>query len=95
MTAMASGAKGSLIIELFGPFRKFGRQRDLEVDGPLGYGALLDRLGAELGEEFTEQARRKNTTVIVNNRIASPRSLDTLEIVPGDRVAFALLLGGG
>ena len=32
MTAMASGAQGSLIIELFGPFRKFGHARDLEVE---------------------------------------------------------------
>jgi len=92
---MDSGARGALIIELFGPFRKFGKQRDLEVEGPIGYEVLLARLGAELGDEFAAQARRKNTTVIVNNRIASPKSLEELVIVPGDRVAFALLLGGG
>jgi len=95
VTAMASGARGSVVVEFFGPFRKFGHERDLAVGGPLGYGTLLEKLGAELGDEFTEQAKRKNTTVIVNNRIASPRNLDSLQIKPGDRVAFALLLGGG
>ena len=92
---MASDGTGPVIVELFGPFRKFGRSRDLAVGGPLRYETLLEKLGAELGEEFTEQAKRKNTTVIVNNRIASPARLGSLQIEPGDRVAFALLLGGG
>jgi len=92
---MVSAAAFEITIEFFGPFRRFGTERDLVVNGPVGFAELLDTLTAVLGPEFAEQAGRRNTTVIVNNRIASRQSLVTLEIEPGDKVAFALLLGGG
>jgi molybdopterin converting factor small subunit len=92
---MDNPVEGSVRIELFGPFRKFGAERDLSLGGPVRYEELLAAIEADLGPAFGEQARRTNTTVIVNNRIASRKSLETLKIVPGDRVAFALLMGGG
>ena len=92
---MASGADHPVIVEFFGPFRMFGKERDLDVPGAIAYGRLVEMLGAELGSEFAEQAGKKNTTVIVNNRIVSRSKLELLQIEPGDKVAFALLLGGG
>ncbi|HEY5527760.1 MAG TPA: MoaD/ThiS family protein [Candidatus Anoxymicrobiaceae bacterium] len=85
----------TVTVEFFGPFRVFGKNREVTLVGPVGYGELLSRLSADLGSDFAEHAARKSTTVIVNNRVASRRSLATLVIEPGDRVAFALLLGGG
>jgi molybdopterin converting factor small subunit len=82
-------------VEFFGPFREFGTERLLALEGPVLYGELVRSLAGELGPGFAERAGMKNTTVIVNNKIASKRSLETLEVKPGDRVAFALLLGGG
>jgi len=91
---MASGA-GVVTVEFFGPFRAFGKGTDVAIGGPVGYEGLLALLSSELGPEFDERARRKNTTLIVNNRIAGRKNLEGLLIEPGDRVAFALLLGGG
>lgn len=87
--------RGEVRIEFFGPFREFGREGSLVVDGPVTFQELVDELEGKLGPGFVERAGRKNTTVIVNNKIASRRSLEALEIKPGDKVAFALLLGGG
>ena len=85
----------TVAVEFFGPFRAFGKAREVALAGPVGYGELVDMLSADLGPGFAERAARKNITVLVNNRVASRKGLATLVIEPGDRVAFALLLGGG
>lgn len=85
----------TVTVEFFGPFRAFGKKREVALVGPVCYCELVSSLTADLGPEFAERAARKNTTVIVNNRIADRKSLEALVIEPGDRVAFALLLGGG
>jgi molybdopterin converting factor small subunit len=92
---MASGSGSTVTVEFFGPFREFGKVREVRLSGSVGYGELVGILAGELGEEFSRRAARKNTTVIVNNRIADRKRLDSVEIKPGDRVAFALLMGGG
>ena len=85
----------TVTVEFFGPFRTFGKEREVALVGPVCYRELVNSLTADLGPEFAERAARKNATVIINNRIAGSKSLETLVIEPGDRVAFALLLGGG
>ena len=85
----------TVTVEFFGPFRAFGKEREVALVGPVRYGELVNGLTTDLGTEFAQRAARKNTTVIVNNRIVGRKSLETLVIEPGDRVAFALLLGGG
>jgi molybdopterin converting factor small subunit len=92
---MARDGSGIITVEFFGPFREFGSKLEVPVSGPAGYRELLAKLETELGADFTSRAAKKNTTVIVNNRIASKKSLETLAVEPGDKVAFALLLGGG
>jgi len=95
MTAMDEPLLREVRIELFGPFREFGKEHLLALEGPVPYPEVVRVLACELGPGFAERAARKNTTVIVNNRIANRRSLEALQIKPGDKVAFALLLGGG
>jgi molybdopterin converting factor small subunit len=85
----------TVTVEFFGPFRTFGKEREVTLVGPVFYHELVSSLAVDLGPEFAERAARKNTTVIVNNRIAGRKYLEKLVIEPGDRVAFALLLGGG
>lgn len=85
----------TVTVEFFGPFRAFGKEREVALAGPVCYRELVSSLTADLGPEFAKRAGRKNITVVVNNRIADRKSLETLVIKPGDRVAFALLLGGG
>lgn len=92
---MDNTIENTVKIELFGPFRKFGAGLELALEGSVRFEELLAAIEADLGPDFGERARLNNTTVIVNNKIASRGSLETLEIVPGDRVAFALLMGGG
>ena len=82
-------------VEFFGPFREFGSGMDLVVEGDLTFEQLLDRLVQELGEAFRGRALKRNTTYILNNKVIRRKGLSELRISPGDRMAFALVLGGG
>lgn len=82
-------------VEFFGPFREFGKEAVVPAGRPVSFDQLVAALVEQLGGPFEERARKSNTTLIVNNRIISPRRRDEVEINPGDKVSFALLLGGG
>lgn len=82
-------------VELFGPFRAFGSPIEVPVEGDISFDELVELLEARVGAAFAERARKKNTTFILNNRVVPRNTLCEVEISPGNRVAFALLLGGG
>ena len=82
-------------VEFFGPFRKYGSVLDLEVEGELTYGELVSRIADEVGADFEKKASASNTTFVVDDRIVDRQKLDDTSVRPGDKVAFALLLGGG
>ena len=90
-----SEVPGRVAVDLFGPFRAFGKELELDLDAEVTYEELMSRLESSLGEPFAERARSRNTTFILNNRIVARDRLGVVRIGPGDRVAFALLLGGG
>jgi ThiS family len=90
-----SEVPGFVVVDLFGPFRAFGKELEFDLDDEVTYEELISRLEGSLGEPFAERARSRNTTFILNNRIVARDRLGAVQIGPGDRVAFALLLGGG
>jgi len=87
--------KGKVTVEFFGPFREFGKNLELPVEGELTFDEIINRLEVELGESFRERALKKNTTYILNNQVVEKKVLSVLRISPGDRLAFALIIGGG
>jgi molybdopterin converting factor small subunit len=89
------GEKGKIVVEFYGPFREYGKGLELAVENDLTFNELLEALEERLGLSFMERACKENSTYIVNNRIINRRNLDKIRISPGDRVAFALLIGGG
>jgi molybdopterin converting factor small subunit len=82
-------------VDFFGPFRAFGKGTELEIDGDVAFEELVTSLSEALGPAFRERAEKKNTTFILNNKIVARDRLGDIRIAPGDRVAFALLMGGG
>jgi molybdopterin converting factor small subunit len=90
-----TGAVKTVRVEFFGPFRKYGSVLDLEVQGELKFGELLSRIAGEVGADFEKKASSSNTTFIVDDKIVDRKKLDDTRVRPGDKVAFALLLGGG
>jgi molybdopterin converting factor small subunit len=89
------GNTSKVKIEFFGPFRKFGKCLELPSERELTFDELISRLAEELGESFRERALMKNTTCILNNKVIERKGLGEVRIAPGDRVAFALIMGGG
>ena len=94
-TMKEENGKGKVTIEFFGPFREFGKNLELPVEKELTFDELINRLEKELGESFRDRALKRNTTYILNNRIVEKRVLSALRVSPGDRLAFALIIGGG
>lgn len=90
-----SDGDGVVKVELFGPFRAFGSRVEVPVGGDISFDELVELLEERVGAGFAERARKKNTTFILNNRIVGRKALGEVEISPGDRVAFGLLIGGG
>jgi len=88
-------AAGTVKVEFFGPFRKYGKGLALEVDCELDYGELVSRIAREVGADFEEKALASNTSLIVDDRVVDRKKLDGMSVRPGEKVAFALLLGGG
>lgn len=89
------GGSGAVEVDLFGPFRDYGSRIELEVPGEVSFEALVGLIDRRVGSGFAERARKKNTTFIVNRKVVSPDALGSVLVRPGDRVAFALLIGGG
>ncbi len=87
--------KGEVLIEFYGPFREYGKSCELIIDKPVTFKELIARLEKSLGTSFRERAMKENSTYILNNRIINRKELGEVRIRPGDRVAFALLIGGG
>lgn len=90
-----SNGHGVVKVELFGPFRAFGSPIEVPVEGEISFDELVELLAVRVGAGFAARARKKNTTFILNNGVVPRNTLCEVEISPGDRVAFALLLGGG
>ena len=86
---------GKINVELFGPFREFGIGIELQADDKLTFNELMTRLEKELGGAFRERALKKNTTYILNKQVVREDALEAIRISPGDRFAFALIVGGG
>lgn len=86
---------GVITVEFFGPFRSFGKVVEVPAAGPVSFGQLVEALVERFGESFGQRARMRNTTFIVNSRVIRTRDIESTEVDPGDRVAFALLIGGG
>ena len=82
-------------VEFFGPFRPFGKGAEVPAAGPISFDQLVEALVERFGEPFGRRARMRNTTLIVNNRVVRTRDIEKTEVGPGDRVSFALLVGGG
>lgn len=87
--------KEGITVEFFGPFREYGKNYQLDLEEPVTFEELISRLETRLGPSFGERARRRNTTYILNSRIVEAEKLGSTSVGPGDRVAFALLIGGG
>lgn len=85
----------SILVELFGPLREFAVSVHLPLDETVPFSDLFDRLEGQLGSAWREKALRENITYILNDRIVDRDAPDDPLVRPGDRVAFALLLGGG
>jgi hypothetical protein len=85
----------TILVELFGPLREYGTSVCLPVDEPLPFSGLLDHLEKQLGIAFHQRVLRENITYILNNRVVDRDGSEDPMVSPGDRVAFALLLGGG
>jgi molybdopterin converting factor small subunit len=90
-----NGKPGTIRVEFFGPFREFGTELELSLEGEVGFQELIDRLAAELGEAFRERAMKRNTTFILNKNSIRRKGWSEIRMKPGDHVAFALILGGG
>lgn len=86
---------GMVEVEFFGPFRTFGSRLELKVPGEVSFEKLVGLLEERVDSGFAERAAKKNTTFIVNRKVVSPEVLGEVRVRPGDRVAFALLMGGG
>jgi len=87
--------EGKVTVEFFGPFRVFGKGLELDLEGEVTYQEFLEMLVAVLGSDFRERAEKKNTTIIINKKVIDLETASGTTIRPGDRVAFALLVGGG
>jgi molybdopterin converting factor small subunit len=92
---VVNGEPGTIRVEFFGPFREFGTELELSLEGELGYQEIIDRLAGELGEAFRERAMKRNTTFILNKNVIRRKGLSEIRMKPGDQIAFALVLGGG
>ena len=84
-----------IVVEFYGPFRAFGKEIELTVNGKVTFDELVGILAQRLGEPFRERALMRNTTFIVNDRRIERKKRGEVHIHSGDRVAFALLIGGG
>jgi hypothetical protein len=85
----------TILVELFGPLREYGTSVRLPLDEPLPFSGLFGRLEERLGSAFYQRVLRENITYILNDHVVDrDGSVDPM-VHPGDRVAFALLLGGG
>ncbi|MHB8781496.1 MAG: ubiquitin family protein [Candidatus Geothermincolia bacterium] len=87
--------KSNVLVELFGPFREYGKAVELEVDDELSLDEFLYRLTEKLGADFAGRAASFRNTIIHNRTVVDREREGELTISSGDRVAFGLLLGGG
>lgn len=95
MSRDVSTESPSILVEFFGPLRKYGVSVRLRLDETIPFSGLFERLDDRLGGAFSEGALRENVTYILNDRIIDRNAPEDPMVHPGDRVAFALLLGGG
>ncbi len=85
----------SLTVEFYGPFREFGKGLELEVAGETTFLEVVKALTQRLGEGFEQRSLNAASTVIHNRVVVDRDKNADFPIVPGDRLAFGLLLGGG
>lgn len=86
-------------IELYGPFRKFGKEFDLPLKNEATYSDMIDLiksafdaiLGEEKGSLFKSLALSENSLLVFNRQLIPFEKYETLRIAPGDRVAFSCL----
>ncbi len=90
-----SGVKSKVIVEFYGPFREYGKSHELRIDKAVTFEELIELLEKSLGVSFRERAMKENSTYILNSKIINRKKIDDVLIHPGDKVAFALLIGGG
>lgn len=95
MAAQMKTGEGLVRVEFFGPFREFGHRVDLTVPSDVSFEELVSLLEERVGPGFADRAARRNTTFILDSRIVPPQALGEVRVCPGDRAAFALLVGGG
>ena len=86
---------GEILVEFFGPFRKYGKKADISCSSDLSFPELVKVIEQSVGQGFARRAMASNVTYILNDKIVSREKLGDTKVAPGDRVAFALLLGGG
>lgn len=87
--------KGCLQVELFGPFRAYGRTVTVPLSGEVSFTGLLDRLEDILGPEFRRRAAAEHTAYIINNEVVDREEPRSVLVRPGDLVTFTLPLDGG
>jgi len=86
---------GEILVEFFGPFRKYGKKANIACSSSLSFPELVKVVEQSVGQGFERRAMASNVTFIVNDKIVSREKLGDTKVEPGDCVAFALLLGGG